>query len=309
LFAVVFVLCVVSAGLWAYMGQIAFRGLARHGGFVWLPISTNSPRLSPAMRLALSNAPAAVPGEFEWRMIGQGFEVADLPAVVDGQAVDHILLARIDPNRFRFSVRNAAAGDKNLDEWMTQLGAALVVNGSFFGPDGEPATPLLSDGTLLGPKAYDAKSGAFVASAAFVGVRDLAQQDWRTAFHDVDNAMVSYPLLLANGSSRVTRSSRWLANRSFVAQDKAGRVIIGTTKDGYFSLDRLANFLLDAHLDLTIALNLDGGPIACQGVALNGYERKTYGRWELQVEGDRGQLFTWPYGTLEMPVVLAVFPK
>jgi hypothetical protein len=122
--------------------------------------------------------------------------------------------------------------------------------------------------------------------------------------------MVSYLLLVADGTSRVARSSRWLANRSFVGPDGEGRIIIGTTTDAFFSLDRLAHFLLDARLGLTIALNLDGGPVACQGISLNGYKRKTYGRWETQVEGDRAQLLmTLPYGSIPMPVVLAVLPK
>jgi len=121
--------------------------------------------------------------------------------------------------------------------------------------------------------------------------------------------MVSYPLLLENSEPRVTKASEWLANRSFVGQDPMGRIIIGTTRDAYFSLFRLAQFLHDTTLGLTFALNLDGGPVACQGISLNGYERKTIGRWELQFSGQRGSLLSWPYGTFEMPVVLAVFPK
>ncbi|HEY2229512.1 MAG TPA: phosphodiester glycosidase family protein, partial [Xanthobacteraceae bacterium] len=145
---------------------------------------------------------------------------------------------------------------------MGQLDAALVVNGSYYSRYGEPDTPLLSDGTQLGPKDYDAKAGAFIASSSFAGIRELAQQDWKTAFQGADNAMVSFPLLVSNGTSRVTHSSRWLANRTFVGQDATGRIIIGTTADAFFSLDRLACFLLDAPLGLTIALNLDGGPVA-----------------------------------------------
>ena len=49
--------------------------------------------------------------------------------------------------------------------------------------------------------------------------------------------------------------------------------------------------------------------MASQGISLNGYERKTYGRWEAQVKGNTAALLTWPYGTVAMPVVLAVFPK
>ena len=49
--------------------------------------------------------------------------------------------------------------------------------------------------------------------------------------------------------------------------------------------------------------------MACQGIALDGFERKTCGKWEIQVEGKDAQLLTWPYGTVAMPIVLAVFPK
>ena len=98
--------------------------------------------------------------------------------------------------------------------------------------------------------------------------------DWREAFHGADHAMVSYPLLIgADGQSRSKGDARWLANRSFVGQDGAGRIVLGTTKDAFFSLDRLAAFLRAAPLDLKLALNLDGGPIACQAIALKDFRR------------------------------------
>ncbi len=296
-------------GVWAYAGSYGLHVLLRHGGTYWVSVPTDSSRLSPSMRLALGAAPTATPGELRWRTVREGFEVADLPATVDGRAVDHVLLARIDPARFRFEVRNASDGDEGLDQWMARLGAALVVNGSYYALDGRPDTPLLSDGVELGPRTYEARAGAFVASPGFTGIRDLARMDWRAAFQGARNAMVSYPLLVADGTTRVARPSRWLANRSFVGQDAAGRIIIGTTTDAFFTLDRLARFLLDAPLGLTLALNLDGGPVASQGISLDGFERRSYGRWEAQVEGDRAQLLVWPYGTIAMPVVLAVFPR
>jgi hypothetical protein len=296
-------------GLWAYAGPYPFHVLWRHGGTYWINVDAASPRLSPSMRLALRSTREASPGDFQWRAIAPGFEVAELPVMAAGQAVDSILLARIDPVHYRFAVRNASAGDKNLDEWMTTPGVVLVVNGSYFGHDGKPDTPFLSDGALLGPRDYDAKAGAFVASREFTGIRDLAKTDWRVAFQGADNAMVSYPLLLADGVTHVPIASRWLANRSFVGQDKEGRIIIGTTTDAFFSLTDLARFLRDAPLGLTTALNLDGGPVACQGISLNGYKRKSYGRWESQVNDGKVRMLTWPYGTVAMPVVLAVFPR
>src|SRR5262249_39080689 len=174
----------------------------------------------------------------------------------------------------------------------------------------EPATPFLSNGVLLGPQEYEAKAGAFVASSSFTGVRDLKELDWRAAFEGATDAMVSYPLLVAHGVNRVTQASRWLATRSFVGQDTAGHIIIGTTTNAFFSLDRLARFLLDAPLDLAVALNLDGGTVACQAIALNGYERRTYGAGEAQVDGDDVKLVLGlPHTSVPMPVVLAVLQR
>jgi hypothetical protein len=300
----------VAGWIWVDHGWYGFHVVLRHGGTWWARVRTDDPRLSPAIRLALADPPPTHPGSFAWRAIAPGFEVGALPVIAGGAEVDRIELARVDPARFRFVVRNAPSGDKNLDEWMTETGAALIVNGSYYAHDGTPDTPFVSAGTRLGPAQYDAKAGAFVALPDFVGIRDLAHEDWRAAFAGAEDAMVSYPLLVAaDGTSRVARPSRWLANRSFVGQDGEGRIIIGTTEDAYFSLDRLAAFLRQAPLGLTLALNLDGGPVACQGIALGGFQRRTYGKWEMEVEGDKAELLTWPYGTVAMPVVLAVFPR
>ncbi len=297
------------AGLWAYAGSYGLHVLFRHGGTYWITVAPDSPRLSPSMRLAFGAAPVATPGLSSWRSISPGFEVAELPALVDGQTVDTLLLARIDPARFRFEVCNASDGDKDLDQWTSHLGAALVVNGSYYAIDGKPDTPFLTDSVLLGPKEYDARAGAFVTSPQLTGIRDLATARWQDAFQGSTDAMVSYPMLVANGTTKVPQPSRWLANRSFVGQDAAGLVIIGTTTDAFFTLDRFASFLLAAPLGLTLALNLDGGPMASQAITLNGFDRRTYGRWEAQLKGDQVSLLTWPYGTVAMPIVLAVFPK
>jgi hypothetical protein len=145
-------------------------------------------------------------------------------------------------------------------------------------------------------------------------LRDLTHADWQGAFTGARNAMVSYPLLLGeDGQSHVNVKSRWLANRTFVAQDRTGRILVGTTKEAFFSLDRLASFLRDAPLDIALALNLDGGPIACQSVRLDGFQRRFYAQWEAQVregapQGNEVSLLRWPIAqaTWAMPVVLTV---
>jgi hypothetical protein len=200
-------LLLALGALWVYGGAYRVRVLFRHGGTFWINVKTDDPRLSPSMRLALRDPPPASAGSFDWREPSPGFEVAELPVIAGGGEVDRLMLARIDPARFRFEVRTASLGDKGLDQWMTQSGAALVINGSFFSRYGVPDTPLLSAGILLGPKDYDARAGAFVASASFVGIHDLAHEDWQAAFRGADNAMVSFPC----SSKKAARAALWPA--------------------------------------------------------------------------------------------------
>jgi hypothetical protein len=311
---VIGVLCVgtVFAGLYDYAGWYGFNVILRRGASKWIAVTADDARLSDAMRLALRvPVPPAVPGPFSWRGVATGFEVAELPVIVDGSEVDRLLLARIDPAHFRFVVRNAPAGNRELGDWMQQLGAALVINGSYFSRHGVPTTPFLSNGVELGPVDYVSQHGAFVASDT-AAIHDLAAETWQTAFQGAEDALVSYPLLLGDdGASRAGADTRWLANRSFVAQDRAGRIVLGTTHDAFFSLARLADFLRSAPLDLTRALNLDGGPVACQGIALGEYRRDFCGKWEFRMDGDQPMLLTGLVGTRRwaLPVVVAVLPR
>jgi hypothetical protein len=301
------------ASLYAYAGTYGFNVIFRRGLWVNVTVAPDDARLSAPMRLALRDPSGAVTaGPLAWRGIATGFEVGELAVIADGSEVDRILLARIDPAHFRFVVRNAPAGNRDLDGWMRELGAALVINGSYFARDGMPDTPIVSAGARLGPRHYIANHGAFVASPRSVGVRDFASLDWHIALRGAEDAMISYPLLLArDGTSRVKADPRWLANRSFVAEDHDGRIILGTTAEAFFSLERLAGFLRAAPLDLAVALNLDGGPVACQGIALNGYRRSVCGHWELSARDGRLDLLTPVFGTVRwsLPIVLAVLPK
>src|SRR5262245_8553710 len=295
--------------LYATRGLYGINVVLHHGGSIWPTVGRDDPRLSTAVRLALGGKAGQL-GELTWAEPRPGFEVGELPILVDEIPVDRLLLARIDPAHWRFSVHSAPAGDRDLDMWMRELRAALVVNGSYFGLKGEPATPLISNGVPMGPVEYEASHGAFVASARDASVVDLKGKDWRGVFAGNTNAMVSFPLLVdENGLSRA-RQSEWLAGRSFVGQDRAGRIVIGTTADAFLSLDRLAELLRSAPLDLATALNLDGGPVACQAIELGVYRRRTCGPQELQVEGNKVRLLqSLLPGDSPLPIVLAVLPQ
>src|SRR5262252_4916932 len=301
------------ASLYAVAGTYGFNVFFRRGLWIGVSVTPDDARVSASMRQALRDPSGAVTaGPLAWRAVAPGFEVAELAVLADGSEVDRILLARIDPAHFRFVVRSAPAGNRDLDAWMRELGAALVINGSYFSRDGTPDTPVVSAGARLGPRHYIANHGAFVASPRSVGVRDFANLDWHIALRGAEDAMISFPLLVTrDGSSRVKADPRSLANRSFVAEDHEGRIILGTTVEAFFSLERLAAFLRAVPLDLAVALNLDGGPVACQGIALNGYRRNACGRGELSARDGQLRLLTPVFGTVRwsLPIVLAVLPK
>lgn len=310
--AIVVSVGLAAGALYLHTGWYGFNALIWRGPSWWSATSAIDPRLTPAMRLALGDATSvAVPGPFQWIEIAPGFAVAELPVLSAAEEVDRLYLARVDPVRYRIVVRSQPAATRDAADWMTQLGALLVINGSFYSRTGEAATPVVSGSAWLGPQNYPARHGAFISSPTYTGLRDLAGEDWRVLFAAAEDALVSYPLLVApDGSSRAGGDPRWLASRSFVGEDMAGRIVFGTTRDGFFSLARFATFLRGSGLGLTKALNLDGGPLACQAIAAGGFRRDVCGQWELTTNDDGElRLLRWTHGHWPLPLVMAVLPR
>ena len=307
------VVAVLAIAVFSVAGPYGLNTLLRLGGTSWVTVTPNDPQLSSSMRIALSSSPAiAVAGPHKWREVVSGFEVTEMPVLTAGQEVDRLLLARVDPARFRFQVHTAPAGNLDVADWMAKTGALLIINGSYFSRDGSPNTPVVSNGVVLGPSEYTATHGAFTVTKGKVAVQDLRSRDWRAILKGTYQAMVSYPLLVAaDGSKRTKSNARWLANRSFVAMDRSGRIILGTTKEAFFSLERLASFLQSAPLDLSTALNLDGGPLACQAIDLNGYRREFCGQWETATDSGAVKLLRPWFGDVRwgLPIVLSVSRK
>jgi hypothetical protein len=263
------------------------------------------------MRRAWEATPPDVkPGAFEWQELAPGYEIAEMPVLTDREEIDRFYLVRLDPAHYTFSVH--ARSGTSVSQWEKALpDAALIVNGSFFGARNEPDTPFIINGVASGPATYDARAGAFVANDVGASVVDLSDgRGWEAAFVGARNAMVAYPLLIGeDGLTHVSSQTRWLSNRTFVAEDKQGRIVIGSTKEAFFSLNREAEFLKVALPDLKVALNLDGGPVASQSVRVGTVHRLHIARWEAQEENGRARLIHLPFGEAEMPIVLAASPR
>lgn len=247
----------------------------------------------------------------QWQQPAPGLETAETVLSVDGVAVDRMVLVRLDPQQYRLSVHWDPAGSKTAEQWQAALGAAVVVNGSYFAQDFTPLTPLRHAGEHYGPLQYSSDHGALVLNGLQPAIIDLKGRDVDAAIAPFADAMVSYPLLIdADGRNRATESRHWLAARNFVALDRAGRVILGSTETGFFTIYRLGEFLRQAPLDLQLALNLDGGPLVSQVVKAGTFERRFHGTAEISNGHDILRVFWHPLFKTHwtLPIVLAAVP-
>lgn len=306
------IVAVLALTLGSYSAYVGAPPVIYRDGLFYLIMRQDAPWLPRAVRIALNDPnPTAEAGEITWRRLAPGFEIGDMPVLHNGEEVDHLYLTRIDPNLYRFELRIDA--DNDLNAWMRDAQPAAVINASYYNAAMGAATPVRIDGAFAGPSDYDSQHGAFVSSDAMTQIVDLANGgDWRAAMSDARTAMVSYPMLLTPEDENRAPESRWLASRSFVAQDADGLIILGSAPEGYFSLHRLGEFLRTAPLNLRYVLNLDGGPVACHGVAQGDTVRRIYGHVELQSDGEHQPLRVLPASReihALMPIVLAVFPR
>ncbi|MBX3430660.1 MAG: phosphodiester glycosidase family protein [Hyphomonadaceae bacterium] len=305
-------LVLLTCALGGYSLYVGAPPVVYRDGLFYMTMRQDAPWLPRAVRIALNDpTPTAEAGEISWRRLAPGFEIGDMPVLHDGEEVDHLYLTRIDPRLYRFELHIDA--DNDLNAWMRDLQPAAVINASYYNSAMGAATPVRMGGAFAGPTEYDSQHGAFVSSDAMTQFVDLANGgDWHASMRDADTAFVSYPTLLtAEGENRAPES-RWLASRSFIAQDADGLIILGSAPEGYFSLHRLGEFLRTAPLNLRYVLNLDGGPVACHGVAQGDTVRRIYGHVELQSDGPREPLRILPASRdihALMPIVLAVFPR
>jgi hypothetical protein len=93
----------------------------------------------------------------------------------------------------------------------------------------------------------------------------------------------SFMLFDRDGESRVRRSDQ-VANRTVVAEDRAGRIVVVTSEGGY-TLRDLATVLQEAPLELSHAMAMDGGHEAQLCVRAGNFRYASFGRW--RAEDDR----------------------
>jgi hypothetical protein len=226
-------------------------------------------------------------GGLRWRAIGPGVEFAMLrgePFCRRGSS--GVALLRIEPRRVRLAVRHYTLEPDHtpltIVEWLRRSGALAVFNAGQYYPDFSYMGLLVCDGHVVSDKIHPRFQAALVASperggwgAHVLDLSHVALDPERPGWRQVAQ---SFMLFDHSGTTRVRKSSQ-IANRTVVAEDRRGRLVV-VASEGAYTLYDFARLLRDSPLQLSHAMVMDGGAEAELCVRAGAFRYASYGRWE-----------------------------
>jgi uncharacterized protein YigE (DUF2233 family) len=243
-----------------------------------------------------------------WRHVAPGLEFATMrgdPLCRRGSST--VALLRMDPHRARLRVLHytglAQHQPLTIAGWQRQSGALAVFNAGQYYPDYSYMGLLVSGGKVISARAHPQFRAALVAApesgGAVARVLDLEREPLdarRPAWREVAQ---SFMLFDHSGTARVRRTDN-VANRTVVAEDRQGRIVVATSEGGYTLWD-FARVLRRAPLELSHAMAMDGGYEAELCVATPQFRYASFGRWESVA--DEAKV---PGAQVVLPAVVAV---
>jgi hypothetical protein len=225
-------------------------------------------------------------GGTHWRTLRPGLEFATVrgdPYCRYGSAT--IAALRLDPSRVRIRVRHFTREPelKPLDilEWQRRSGALAVFNAGQFYGDYAYMGLLASGGEVISRPPHPKFKAALVAGphgrGAGARVLDLSHTDLDPDTLGWDEVAQSFMLFDRGGIVRVRHTDQ-VANRTAVAEDRSGRIVVLTTEGGYTLWD-FATLLKGLPLGLSQAMAMDGGREAEMVVSVGRFRYASFGHW------------------------------
>jgi len=185
----------------------------------------------------------------------------------DGRVVT-FLVVELDADDFEWGLAENTNAPKNVMAWRQELGADLVINGSYFDENMQSTGYYHAAGatsTRVPWPSRDSQSDE-LSYTGLVQIVDgdlnlfyLPAQVQKESAPDVA-AFLTFPTLVANGESLVKTDSQKYAHRTVLAKDTDAIPYIILTESGSPSLFEMAEWLVAQPEKFDIAVNLDGGP-------------------------------------------------
>ena len=247
----------------------------------------------------------------QWQTLGRGLSFAQVDVLKEGEVTEvlaSLAVVKIDPATNAFRVFHQAP--QSITQWQQQLKAPIVFNASFYGPNNKPVGLIIADGQVIGPANNRQMRGMFVAEPKGISpdlpratILDLQATPVNPQTLPWTQGVQSFPLLLDyKGNIRVRDSDR-RANRTVIATDRVGNILVFNTSNRFFTLRELAQFLKDSKFGIDSALNLDGGTEAQLLIKTKDLEFFSPPSWENSLGSILDQKIYW------LPTVVGVFPR
>lgn len=203
--------------------------------------------------------PTGTPELDTWYSIASGVEVRYEHWKGPSKNEDDITIVRMTPSKVRLSVGYQPDNPLTMREWMKETKARVLLNGGYFDKNNRPTGLLVSNGEVTG-ESYSGFGGMLaVDSEGKMSLRSLNQSPYDPNSENLTQATQSSPMLIINGKRTDFQADASTGRRTIVAMDKKGRLIFLVSPSLAFSLDEIADLLVDSDLGLQTALNLDGG--------------------------------------------------
>lgn len=254
--------------------------------------------------------------EIERKIIREGLEFMRHDVFNGEELVDRVAVVKADPQHNRFKVFLGYENNPYLDieEWQEVTKADVIFNSAQYMADplGYPCALTLSDGKIEGPLRNQQVRGMLVAEprdSLNLPLADLL--DFKYDNFDYGNTsyiegVQHWPVLLdREGKIRVSKTD-WQANRTVVAKDFDGDILVFVTEGGHFTLYNFARFLRENKFNIHTAMNLDGGYEAEMAVNSSEFKYVTYGQFETYgIKNDASVLGA----KIGLPNVIGIFPR
>ncbi len=244
----------------------------------------------------------------EWRALGRGLNFAEIQVFRNGEAVETLAVVKVDPANNAFRVQHHQP--QSITDWQQELKAPVVFNASYYCRNAQPCGLILSNGKPIGPRRNSRMRGMFVAEPKGLSpdIPRATILDLTTTPINIKNlpwtqGVQSYPLLVDYKGHIRVRNSQKRAQRTVIAIDRHGYILIMNTNAAYFTLHDFAHFLKASSLEIDSALNLDGGSEAQLYIKTKDFEKFSPSSWESRLGNLVSQEKFW------LPTVVAVFPR
>ncbi|MGO9621452.1 MAG: phosphodiester glycosidase family protein [Desulfobaccales bacterium] len=247
----------------------------------------------------------------QWRTLGRGLSFTRVEVIREGEdreVVAALAVVKIDPASNAFRVFHHAP--QSISTWQQELQAPIVFNASYYGPGYQPVGLIIADGQATGPTNNRQMRGMFVAEPKGISpdlpratILDLLATPLNLKNLPWTQGVQSFPLLLDYKGNIRVRNSDKTSNRTVIATDRVGNILVFNTSNSYFTLREMAQFLKASKFEIDSAMNLDGGSEAQLLIKTKDFEYFSPPAWENPI----GSLLDRESAIL--PTVVGVFPR